>query len=65
MKFNFIFAPIKAFKSRYSSEGIKPSSYNLFNGTSIDKLISNAIKPQILALYGKEDSVKLVGFSYA
>ncbi len=64
MKFYFIFAPIKFFKSRYSSDGIKPSSYLLSDGETVDKIISKALKPQIAALYGGEDSVKLVGFSY-
>lgn len=65
MSFNFIFAPIKVFKSRYSSEGIKPSSYQLFNGKTVDKIVSKAIKPQIAALYNRDNNVKLVGFSYA
>lgn len=64
MRFSFIFAPIMVFKSRYSSERIQPSSYMLSDGKKIDKLISEAVKPQITALYGKEDNVKLVGFSY-
>jgi len=64
MRFSFIFAPLKAFKSRYSSEGIPPSSYQMSDGEKVDKIISKAIKPQIAALYVGEDSVKLVGFSY-
>ncbi len=56
MKFYFIFAPIKVFKSRYSSDGIKPSSYLLSDGETVDKIISKALKPQIAALYGGEDA---------
>lgn len=65
MKFYFIFAPIKVFRSRYSSDGIKPSSYILSGGKTVDKIISEALKPQITALYNTEDSIKLVGYSYA
>ncbi len=64
MGFNFIFAPIKAFKSRYSLERIIPSSYQLSDGKTVDKIISKAIRPQIAALYGKDNSIKLIGFSY-